>query len=122
LTSYVRRSGFDLRERLRSGWRWSLVLGAAAGAFVVWSVLARVEATPRPTGWYFAFEVVWRGLAYGVVDALLLSAFPALVALGMVRGRIHGALRRVAYGALTLVLVTVITAVYHVGFEDFRGR
>ena len=119
---YVRRSGIDLRALLRSRWRASLLLGAAASAFVVWSVLARVEATPRPAGWYLAFEVAWRGVAYGVVDALLLSAFPALVAWGLMRGRIGGLPRRLAYAALTLALVTAITVVYHVGYEDFRNR
>jgi hypothetical protein len=122
LMLYVRRSALDVWERLRSRSRSSLVLGLAAAAFVVWSVLARVEATPRPTGWYFAFEVAWRGLAYGVVDALLLSAFPALVAWGLMRGRIDGVTRRLAYGVLSLALVTVITVAYHVGYEDFRNR
>lgn len=122
LTFYVRRSGIDVQERLRSRWRSSLLLGLAATAFVVWSVLARVEATPRPTGWYFAFEFLWRGLVYGVVDALLLSAFPALVAWELVRGRIDGVPRRLAYAALSLALVTLMTVTYHVGYEDFRNR
>jgi hypothetical protein len=122
LVFYVRRTGFDLPARLRSRWIASLVLGAAATAFVVWSVLARVDATPHPTGSYFVFEIVWRGLIYGVVDALLLSAFPALVAWGLMRGRIEGAARRLGYGALSLVLVTTITVIYHIGYEDFRNR
>jgi hypothetical protein len=122
LALYVRRSGVELSDRLRCRWRSSLALGLAATAFVVWSVLARIDATPRPTGWYFAFELVWRGLAYGIIDALLLSAFPALVAWGLMRGRIDGAPRRIAYGAISLVLVTFITATYHVGYKDFRNR
>ena len=28
----------------------------------------------------FAFEILWRGIIYGIVDALLLSAFPGLIA------------------------------------------
>jgi hypothetical protein len=122
LALYVGRSDFDVRQRLRSRRVASLVIGATATTFVVWSVLAQVEQTPRPTGWYFAFELAWRGLAYGVVDALLLSAFPALVAWGLMHGRIDGAARRLAYGALSLMLVTVITVIYHVGYEDFRSR
>ncbi len=122
LALYVRQSGIDLRHVLRSRWRSSLVLGLISSTFVVWSVLARVDATPRPTGWYFAFELVWRGLAYGVVDALLLSAFPAFIALGMMRGRIEGLKRRLAFAGLSLVLITSITVTYHVGYEDFRSR
>jgi hypothetical protein len=122
LVLYLRRFGSTWRHPLAARWRSSLTLGLAAGAFVVWSVLARVDPTPRPTGWYFACELVWRGLAYGVVDALLLSAFPALVAWNLMRGRIAGTRRRLAYGSLTFALVTIITVTYHVGYEDFRNR
>jgi hypothetical protein len=122
LVSYVQRSAVDLMDSLRSRWLASLSLGMAATVFVVWSVLARVDPTPRPTGWYFAFEVVWRGLAYGVVDALLLSAFPALVALGLMRHRIDGIARRLTFGGLTFALVSMITVSYHAGYADFRNR
>ena len=122
LASYVQRSKVDLRGWLRCRWLASLVLGLAATVFVVWSVLVRVDATPRPSGGYFAFEVVWRGLAYGVVDALLLSAFPALVALGLMRDRTDGVARRVTFGALTFALISVITVSYHAGYVDFRNR
>jgi hypothetical protein len=119
---YVRRSNTDIRALLRARWGWSLALGVGATAFVVWSVLARIDATPRPSGWYFAFELVWRGLLYGAVDALLLSAFPGLVALRLMRGRIDGAMRQLVFGGLSLFLVTVITVVYHIGYEDFRNH
>lgn len=124
LAAYVRLSslGFVLADQIRMRCRSSLVLGMAASAFVVWSVLARIDATPRPTGLYFAFEFFWRGAVYGVVDALLLSAFPGLVALGLMGNDISGWLRRAAYGALTLVLSVVITVTYHVGYDDFRNR
>lgn len=122
LAAYVRRSGLALAEQMRKRWRSSLVIGVAASAFVVWSVLARIDATPRPTGLYFAFEFFWRGAVYGVVDALLLSAFPGLVALGLMGNDISGWLRRTAYGGLTLVLVVLITVIYHLGYEDFRNR
>ena len=122
LAAYVRRSGLALAEQMRKRWRSSLVIGVAASAFVVWSVLARIDATPRPTGLYFAFEFLWRGAVYGVVDALLLSAFPGLVALGLMGNDISGWLRRTAYGALTLALSVLITVIYHVGYDDFRNK
>jgi hypothetical protein len=122
LAAYVRYSGLDVGDRLRGRRRLSLVIGVASAAFVVWSVLARLEVTPRPAGLYFLFEVLWRGAIYGFVDALLLSAFPGLVALGLMHSNISGLLRRTAYGILTLTLVLVITVVYHVGYEELRDR
>ncbi len=56
-----------------------------------------------------------------MVDPLLLSAFPGLVAWRLKRGEIAGLGRRVAYGALTLLLVMVITATYHAGYKDLRN-
>lgn len=122
LLTYVRSSGFDLLDRFRSRRRSSLVVGLIAAAFVVWSVLARIDATPRPPGLYYLFEIFWRGAVYGVVDALLLSAFPGLVALGLMRSNISGLLRRATYGMLTLVLVVFITLTYHVGYEELRDK
>ena len=122
LVAYLRSSGFDLDDRMRIRRRFSLVIGVAAAAFVVWSVLARIEATPRPAGLYFVFEMFWRGAVYGVVDALLLSAFPGLVALGVMRSDVAGPLRRTAYGMLTLILVLVVTVGYHVGYDELRDR
>jgi hypothetical protein len=122
LAAYGRSSGVDLAERFRVRRRLSLLVGLPATAFVVWSVLARMDATPRPVGLYYLFEIFWRGAAYGVVDALLLSAFPGLVALGLMRSNISGLLRRTTYGVLTLVLVIFITVAYHVGYEELRDR
>jgi hypothetical protein len=122
LAAYLRSSGFDLAEQLRIRRRASLAIGVASTAFVVWSVLARIDPTPHPVGPYFAFEILWRGAIYGVVDSLLLSAFPGLVALGLMRSDISGPRRRIRYGVLALILVGVITVAYHMGYEELRDR
>jgi hypothetical protein len=120
--AYVRASDLDVAELLRQRVRSSLVIGAASAGFVVWSVLARIDSTPHPAGPYFAFEIVWRGALYGVTDALLLSAFPGLVALALLRGNIAGLKRRFVYAILTLTLVVIITVTYHLGYEELRGK
>ncbi|HEX5141144.1 MAG TPA: hypothetical protein VFX19_09385 [Dehalococcoidia bacterium] len=122
LVAYVSVCHIDLAEQLSARWRLSVGLGVAAGAFVVWSVLGRIDSTPHPTGIYFVFEIAWRGVLYGVVDALLLSAFPGVVAYNLLQRNVAGIGRRVSYGALTFVLVVILTAVYHSGFEDLRNR
>jgi len=121
LAAYVTASHINFIERLKERWQLSVGVGVLAAAFVVWSVLGRIDSTPHPTGAYFAFEIVWRGLVYGAVDALLLSAFPGLVAWKLMGGNLAGFTRRVLYGGLTIALVVVITAVYHLGYEDLRN-
>lgn len=121
LTIYVRASDINLTEVVAGSWKLSLLLGFASGAFVTWSVLGRIASTPHPHGAYFAFEILWRGVIYGIVDALLLSAFPGLVAWQLMQRNISGAGRRTSYAVLTLALVGIITATYHAGYKDLRN-
>jgi hypothetical protein len=118
---YITACHIDVAARLRERWKLSLAIGVITGAFVVWSVIGRMDSTPHPSGLYFVFEIAWRGAVYGLVDALLLSAFPGLVAFNLLRGNLSGFVRRVAYGGLTLLLVLFITGLYHAGYEDLRN-
>jgi hypothetical protein len=118
---YVRANDIDLMQVFTRNWKLSLAVGAASAVFVVWSVLGRLDLTPHPSGAYFAFEILWRGAFYGVVDALLLSAFPGLVAYELMNRDLSGLSRRIAYGAITLALVMVITATYHYGYKDLQN-
>jgi hypothetical protein len=121
LAVYVQASAINVAEVVGRRWKLSLALGLASGAFVTWSVLGRIDSTPHPTGAYFAFEILWRGVLYGVVDALLLSAFPGLVAWKLMQRNVAGARRRISYGMLTLTLVVVITAAYHAGYKALQN-
>jgi hypothetical protein len=121
LGSYVRASRINPSGVVGPRWRLSIVVGLVSGVFVVWSVLGRMAATPRPAGAYFLFEILWRGVTYGVVDACLLTAFPGLIARELMERRLTGIARRVAYAALTLSLVTIITATYHAGYKDLQN-
>jgi hypothetical protein len=89
------------------------------GLAVAATVLGEV-ATDRPSGPYLVFELLWRGVAYGAVDALLLSAFPGLVAYSILRGRVGGFRGKVRFSALALPLVLAITATYHLGYPQYR--
>jgi hypothetical protein len=120
LVLYVRTTGADVATFMRQNLVWSLGLGLLAAAFVVFNVLNREDSTPRPGGLYFVFEVGWRGVLYGTVDALLLTSFPALVAFAILEKRVSGLTRRLAFAAVAFVLVVVITATYHLGYEQFR--
>src|SRR6185503_5401386 len=120
LGAYFWANGINLTEMMTNNWQLSIGLGVPAAAFVTWSVFARIDATPHPSGGYFVFEIVWRGMVYGVVDALLLSAFPGLIARELMQRKVAGAWRRISYGALTLTLVMIITAIYHAGYKDLQ--
>jgi hypothetical protein len=120
LEAYRRRFRVEVRAALRARRVAGLLGAVASGAFVVWSVL-RQPSTPVPD--HAALQVLWLGVAYGTADGLLLSVLPvgatwrALTApgSGTPRGGWLGA------GVLGLGASLVVTAAYHLGYEEYRG-
>ena len=103
----------------RNVW-WSLGAGALVAVAVVRQVMTQ-PGTPHPGGAYFGFEVVWRGLVYGVVDMLALVVFPAVVAYVVMRGNRCGLRRKAGFAGLVLVLSLGVSAAYHLGYSTYRG-
>jgi D-alanyl-D-alanine carboxypeptidase len=111
------------RAVLTRNWRAGVGLGALfAGAMV--AIVLNEPATSRPGGIDFAAAVVWRGILYGFADGLILSAFPILAVFAAFAGT--RALTwwggKVGVGALALAVSLLFTAVYHLGYSDFRGE
>jgi D-alanyl-D-alanine carboxypeptidase len=112
-------AGRLLARNRRSG----LLLGLAA-AGVLTAVALTEEATKHPGGWTFAGAILWRGVVYGAADGVLLSVFPILVVFAAfastpLRARSRRAVAGI--GALALAASLLFTAVYHLGYPDFRG-
>jgi hypothetical protein len=91
--------------------------GLILGGFLAWSV-AREPASPRLSDWQLALELVWVGLIYGALDALLLTVVPVLAVMESSDspGRQRWRSRVMAFLASLLV-----AAVYHLGFQEYRG-
>ena len=113
LAGYVRVEQVDVAEVFRRRWRWSLGIGVVLAVFLVINVFNTEDATARPHGAYFVFELLWRGVGYGLIDTLLLTVFPCLVAYQLLRGHVGGLKGKLRFTALTLPLVIVVTATYH---------
>lgn len=97
----------------------SLAIGAGVGAILAVGIF-RQNGVAHAQGWHYPFEIVWRGLVYGTVDALTLYVFPAAVAY-LLMHRDRSTLRRKAgFAGLALVLSMVVTATYHLGYTEFR--
>lgn len=120
VATYVRVEQVDVAAIFRGRWRWSLGLGVVLAAFLVFNVLSTEDATARPHGAYFVFELLWRGVGYGLIDTLLLTIFPCFVAYKLLHGRVDGLKGKLRFTALTLPLVLIITATYHWGYPQYR--
>ncbi|MDO9496387.1 MAG: hypothetical protein Q7J48_11850 [Nocardioides sp.] len=98
-----------------------LTLGALAGAVLAVGVFNQA-ATPHPDNWRFGFQIIWRGLIYGSVDALTLYVFPAAVAYLLMRGNRQGLGRKAGFAGLALILSLLVTTSYHLGYSEYRGN
>ena len=80
-------------------------------------MLATEDAGSGPGGIELAGAVVWRGLFYGAVDGLLLSAFPIIVVFAALsKSRLRRRKRGfAAVAAIALAASLLFTATYHLG-------
>jgi hypothetical protein len=118
--SYVRIERVAVAEVVRARWRWSLGIGVVMAAFLVFNVYNTSDSTARPHGFYFVFELVWRGLGYGLIDTLLLTVLPSLVAYTLLRGKVGSLIGKLRFTALALPLVMIVTVTYHLGYPQYR--
>ncbi len=122
--AWLRFAAESARAVLLRNWRWGAALAVVAGALLVLIALGE-HATSRPHGATLAAAIVWRGIVYGAADGVLLSAFPILAVFAAFSARPLGERRkraRAAIGALALAVSLLFTAVYHLGYSDFRGE
>jgi hypothetical protein len=112
-----------LGEMVRRRWRLAIVLGFVFGAALAFMVLHAADATTRPAGVALAGAVLWRGVVYGAIDGLWLSSFPILAVFAAFEGTELRSRRRgkVLIGVVALVASLAMTAVYHLGYSDFRS-
>jgi hypothetical protein len=112
------------RALLTRNWRWGALLGVVfAGATA--AIALTEKATAHPHGWRFVGAIVWRGIVYGAADGVLLSVFPILAVAAAFSARpLRERSKRavVGIGAIALVVSLLFTAVYHLGYPDFRGE
>jgi len=97
----------------------SLLIGAVAGGVLAVGIFQQAS-TPHADGWRFPFEIAWRGVVYGSVDAITLFVFPAAVAYLLMRGNRQSFKRKAGFAGLALVLSMFVTATYHLGYTEFR--
>jgi hypothetical protein len=123
-TLWARATGQSLSEMARRRWVLALVLGLAVAGLLTLVVLRTEDATSRPAGLELIGAMLWRGVIYGLADGLLLSAFPILAVFAMFAGtklreRVTGT---IAIGVAALAASLMMTAVYHLGYSDFRSE
>jgi hypothetical protein len=122
LYSYIHWSGINVAGWVRHHWLWGVIVAVLVGTFVVVNVWSQL-ASPSPQGWELVFDLLWLGVVYGTIDALLLSVLPvlatwqALSTLGWTK-QWYG---KVLVGIVALAASMLVTVAYHVGYPEFQG-
>jgi hypothetical protein len=82
--------------------------------------VTRQPGSSLPSGLHLAWALVWLGLVYGVLDALLLNVLPVMVLDRPTISPKSWSVRLRA-AAIALAASMLVTGVYHLGYREFRG-
>lgn len=119
--AYFRWCGVDVCKVFMDYWAAGVLVGAIVSVFTIRTVLMQ-DPSDAPEGVSLATNLVWLGVAYGVVDALLLSVLPVHATLKVLeaRGWTGGRCNRVAGGLLAIVVSMFVIGLYHIGYPECR--
>ncbi|HLO31202.1 MAG TPA: hypothetical protein VK249_18780 [Anaerolineales bacterium] len=119
--AFLRWSGLSVINLLRHNWVWGVVGAVLLGMWTVNNILSQ-PASPRGEGLWLVGEILWIGVVYGLIDALLLSVLPVLATWGAFSdlgwtGHWWG---KILVGFIAILLSLVVTVVYHLGYPECR--
>lgn len=120
--AYIRWSGVSVGELVRHNWVWGVVGAALLALFTIRNVLSQ-PVSPRPGGLSLVFDLLWSGVAYGSMDALLLTIVPVLAtwqAFTILNWTANWP-GKILVGVIALLASVLVTAAYHLGYPEYRG-
>ena len=123
LYAYMKWSGLSLVELIRHHWIWGLVGAIFLAAFTIKNILSQ-PASARAQGFALGFDLLWSGVIYGLVDALLLSVLPVLAtwqAFSLLIWTTNWP-GKLLVSVLAILASFFVTVAYHLGYPEYRGR
>jgi hypothetical protein len=121
LYAFIRWSQMDVGDVLKHNWVWGIILALLVGIFVVRNVLSQPASTASK-GAALAWNIVWLGIVYGALDALLLSVLPVLATWQAFSAFAwaQGLAGKLAVGILALLASLFVAVAYHLGYPEYR--
>ncbi len=119
---YRRFSGLKIRASLKSGWALGIILALFVGSTLVSAGMTESSALTRS---YQNIDIditviLWRGIIYGLISGILVSAFPFIATWRALAGTNPGNLRKAGV-ILTAALAIILTSFsYSVGMAGFN--
>ncbi len=121
--AFIVSNSISIREIVLHNWGWGLVGAVLAAGFVVKNVLSQ-PSSERQKGFALLTDILWPGLTYGLIDALLLSVLPILAVKLAVDETtlLNSWYGKVGFIFLGLIASFFATTAYHLGYPEFRGK
>lgn len=122
LYAYIRWSGVNVIELILHNWVWGLIGAVLLTLFTVKNILSQ-PASPRSEGFSLVFDLLWSGVAYGSMDALLLTVLPVLAtwqAFTLLNWTTNWQ-GKILVGVIAVLASLLVTAAYHLGYPEYRG-
>jgi hypothetical protein len=123
LAAFIVFNKVDLAALLTKNWLWGAVGALLVGAFLVRNVFSQ-PASERCSGFPLAFELLWSGVVYGLVDSLLLSILPVLAiwqAFSLFDWTVSWP-GKIVVGVIGFIASLFVTICYHLGFPEYRVK
>jgi hypothetical protein len=113
----------SLSEILSYNWYWGIIGAILAGAFVIRNVYSQ-PSSKRSTGLALLNDIIWPGLVYGLMDALLLSVLPILsIKIALTDPAwTQNWFGKIGFCIMGLLASFFVTTAYHLGYPEFRGK
>jgi hypothetical protein len=121
LYAFLRWSEISLTELFSQNWIWGVIGAVVIGAFLVRNISSQ-PVSARASGLPLAFDLLWSGVVYGLIDALLLSVLPVLATWYAFSslGWTNTWLGTIAVGVLAFIASLFVTVCYHLGYPEYR--
>lgn len=120
---FIISNKLHVTEVLVNNWYWGLIGAVIAGAFVIKNVFSQ-PSSKRSTGLELLVDIVWPGITYGLIDAILLSVLPILAIKLVLTDPVWAETWSGKIGLATIGLLAsfLVTTAYHLGYPEFRGK
>jgi hypothetical protein len=119
--AYIKWGDNDLRGSFRRHRIRGLLAGIVVGLILIVGVMAQPAST-RPDGSDLVLTLVWLGVVYGAMDALLLNVVPVLIVYQSAGANPQQSwYPRIRRASLALAASLLVTAAYHLGYAEFQG-
>jgi hypothetical protein len=123
LYAYLKWSELSVLDLIQHHWIWGLGVAILLAAFTIKNILSQ-PASARAQGFALGFDLLWSGVIYGLVDALLLSVLPVLAAwqaFSLLNWTANWP-GKFLVGGLAILASLFVTVAYHLGYPEYQRQ